>query len=160
MRTRRPAVAVLLIAACLVVLTACASGEDDTGDAEAPETTVAGDGSDDQGGPGPVVAAAGVTCARLDRDATGLFTGDVTTVPCDEEHDQETFELRGTDDLDDCYRAVEASSDIEVGPSTFDEGELSFVDERVSGHAFSGGMGTISCSVQFDEPVAGPLIGS
>ena len=111
-------------------------------------------------GGGPGVAAAEVRCERFERDGPGGLTGGTTTVACDEPHDQETFEITGTDELDDCYLAAAASSDLEIGPSELDEDELSFVDDRVSGYAFSGGMGRISCSVQFDPPVTGRVIGS
>jgi len=130
------------------------SGELDAGDTTDDTTGEdAGEPADVSGG--QVISVGAVTCET----APAADPTTSTPVPCDQAHTTETFVLTGTDDLDDCYRAVAASSDVAVGVDEFDETELDFTDERISGHSFSGFGGEVTCSVFLSEPSSTPLIG-
>lgn len=126
------------------------SGELDAGDTTDED---AGEPADVSGG--QVISVGAVTCETAPADDPTTST----PVPCDQAHTTETFVLTGTDDLDDCYRAVAASSDVAVGVDEFDETELDFTDERISGHSFSGFGGEVTCSVFLAEPSSTPLVG-
>jgi hypothetical protein len=121
---------------------------------ETEDGTTSTAGSADPTG-GQVVPASAVTCELT--SATDPAVADPT--PCDQPHDTETFELTGTGDLDDCYRAVAASSDVAVGVDPFEDTELDFTDDRISGHSFSAIDREVTCTVFLADPSPTQLIG-
>lgn len=115
---------------------------------------------------GHVVAADEVVCHLAKREQGGIIVTDAgrTEVPCTERHNEETFALAGTTEVDDCYRAVAASSDVAIGPDSFDPTKLDFDDDRIMGHTFAtaaDGSAGVSCAIDLrddrtDLLLAGP----
>ena len=117
-------------------------------------------------GGGHVLVGAEVTCHLAKRAQGGVIGTDEGRVEagCSERHNEESFMLAGTDELDDCYRAVAASSDVTIGPDSFDPAKLDFADERIMGHTFSTGTGsdggsTVSCAIDLRDDRSTPLLG-
>ncbi len=117
-------------------------------------------------GGGHVLAAGEVTCHLAKREQGGIIGTDVGRVEtsCDERHNEESFTLAGTSELDDCYRAVAASSDVAIAPDSFDPTKLEFNDERIMGHTFatSGdgttGAGGVTCALDLRDDRSTPLL--
>ena len=125
---------------------------------------------------GQVIASEAVACHLAKRRLGGIIASDEgrSDTPCTERHNQESFTLVGTTDLDDCYRAVAASSDVSIGTDSFSNDKLDFTDDRIIGHTFAtsdvgtvppgqasepGAQGTISCAVDLADDRTTPLIG-
>ena len=72
-------------------------------------------------------------------------------VPCNEAHDTESFTLSGTEALDDCFRAVAATSDVVIVAVPSDPSSLAFEGDQIIGHAFSGGVGDPVCQITLTE---------
>jgi hypothetical protein len=146
-------------------------GSRDTGSTSPPGPSTGG---------GQVIATAAVTCHLAKRQLGGLIASDEgrEEVPCSDRHNQESFTLTGTTDLDDCYRAVAASSDVRIGPDSFSNDKLDFTDGRIIGHTFATSdavatsdgqvpsttqprdpVTTISCAVDLADDRKSPLIG-
>ena len=115
---------------------------------------------------GHVLGAAEVTCHLAKREQGGMIGTDDGRVEtsCTERHNEESFTLSGTSELDDCYRAVAASSDVAIGPDSFDTTKLEFADERIMGHTFAttsvgaAGPGGVSCAIDLRDDRPTPLL--
>jgi hypothetical protein len=115
---------------------------------------------------GHVLAAAEVSCYLAKRDQGGVIATDEgrSDAACTDRHNEESFTLSGTDSLDDCYRAVAASSDVVVGPDSYDPSKLEFTDDRIIGHTFatSDGSGTgpagVTCAIELRDDRSTPLL--
>jgi hypothetical protein len=116
---------------------------------------------------GHVLVAAEVTCHLAKREQSGIIGSDEGRVEtsCTERHNEESFTLSGTDELDDCYRAVAASSDVAIGPDSFDPAKLDFADEQITGHTFTTPNGALNspdgvrCAIDLRDDRSIPLLG-
>jgi hypothetical protein len=122
-----------------------------------------GTSADAEGSPtdGPADLSTGAALSPADIECAMSAGGvaELEDVPCDELHDIERFELE-TDDLDSCMATIRASSDVVIVESDVFSSGYDIDDDRVSGHAFSGGMGSVSCSITLAQPQDSTLLGS
>jgi hypothetical protein len=111
---------------------------------------------------GTVVLVEQVTCVLAPRTGFGAVVGvsSAPVVPCDQPHNNESFSLPESDDLDDCFRAAAASSDLKLGTSSASTRDLAFDDKRLVGHIFaSGETSGVDCSIDLRDDRSGTLIG-
>jgi hypothetical protein len=165
LRSIAAALAAVVLAA---VVAGCGSTAGSTTDpAEVPGAT-ATTSAPDPGGPtgtsgyGTVVLAEQVTCVLAPRSGFGAVVGVAAApvVPCDQPHNNESFSLPESDQLDDCFRAAAASSDLKLGVSSSTTRDLAFDDKRVVGHIFaSGETSGVDCSIDLRDDRSGALIG-